>query len=181
MLDPTLLIDRNKWDEVKKLKKIDKKYVFCYFIGSNIESRKVVEKFANKYKLEVVVLPHIDEFVEYDEKYGTIFPGNVGPGEFIDLISNAEFVFTDSFHATVFSIIYEKNFFVFERFNCNDKKSTNTRIYSLLSKINENGRLCRDIHDVENNKNSKIDYSEVNKILANERKKSIDFLNNAIK
>lgn len=181
VLDPTLLIDRNEWNKIKSGKVIDKKYIFCYFIGTNEENRRIAKEFANNNDLEIVVLPHIDEYVKADEEYGTIFPEKIGPSEFIDLISNAEYVFTDSFHAAVFSIIYNKNFFVFERFNSNDKKSTNTRIYSLLSKINLTERICHNIKDVENNCNYNIDYSRINPIIEEERKKSVNFIKKAVK
>ena len=181
VLDPTLLIEKKEWDLIKSDKLIEKKYIFCYFIGTSKNSRNIAKQFASENGLEIVVLPHIDEYVEEDEKYGTIFPKNIGPSEFISLINNAEYIFTDSFHATVFSIIYNKKFFVFERFQTNDKKSTNTRIYSLLNKVNAVERICYNIDDVEKNKNSNINYLEIKKIIDVERKKSLDFIRNSLK
>lgn len=60
------------------------------------------------------------------------FKDYVGPSEFIYLISNSEFVFTDSFHGTAFSIIFNKSFIVFQRNNSYDMSS---RIITVLNKF----------------------------------------------
>ena len=51
-----------------------------------------------------------------------------GPEDFLSLIKGAKYVFTDSFHATVFSIIFKKEFLVFSRANAIKMSS---RLYSL--------------------------------------------------
>lgn len=181
VLDPTLLLGKKDWDKIKSDNKIKKDYIFCYFIGKNIESRKIAQSFAINNNLEIVVLPHIDEYIKNDEQYGTIYPENVGPSEFIALISNAKYIFTDSYHATIFSIIYNKNFFVFERFKMNDKRSTNNRIYSLLDKLGLTKRICHSLEEVEKNSKNKPDYTRVCSIIEQEKNKSIEFLKKSIK
>ena len=78
-------------------------------------------------------------------------------------------------------IIYGKNFFAFERFNKNDKKSTNTRIYSLLNTFNSAERICSSLDDVKKNSKNKIDFSRIKNIISEEKEKSISFIKNAVK
>ena len=68
----------------------------------------------------------------------------VGPSEFLYMIANAEFVFTDSFHGTAFSIIFDKNFIVFRRNNTYDMSS---RITTILNKFGLTSRF----YNSENN------------------------------
>ena len=86
-----------------------------------------------------------------------------GPSEFLYLIHHAKLVCTDSFHACVFSILFDTQFYVFER---EDKlESMNSRIETLLNKF-------------ALNEHRKKDYTNVYKILENERKKFNLFLDN---
>ena len=58
-----------------------------------------------------------DEIVEGDFKFGDIVRYDVGPAEFLNLIKNAKYVCTDSFHGTVYSAIYHKTYINFNRYS----------------------------------------------------------------
>ena len=77
-----------------------------------------------------------DLFVEYnvrlDERFANIRIENANPSDFVSLIKNSEYVFTDSFHATAFSLIYKKQFFVFNRYK---NGGMNDRIKSILNLV----------------------------------------------
>ena len=140
--DPALLLDANGWDEVIKDKPIiNNKYIFCYFMGDNPEQREFVKRLAKEKGLKIVALLHLDQFIETDEHYADYTPWNISPADFVNLVKYAEYVCTDSFHGTVFSIIYSRNFFTFKRFNKKASLSTNTRITSLLTRIGLMDRL----------------------------------------
>ena len=140
--DPALLLDANGWDEVIKDKPIiNDKYIFCYFMGDNPEQREFVKRLAKEKGLKIVALLHLDQFIETDEHYADYTPWNISPADFVNLVKYAEYVCTDSFHGTVFSIIYSRNFFTFKRFNKKASLSTNTRITSLLTRIGLMDRL----------------------------------------
>ena len=140
--DPALLLDANGWDEVIKDKPIiNDKYIFCYFMGDNPEQRDFVKRLAKEKGLKIVALLHLDQFIETDEHYADYTPWNISPADFVNLVKYAEYVCTDSFHGTVFSIIYSRNFFTFKRFNKKASLSTNTRITSLLTRIGLMDRL----------------------------------------
>ena len=101
----------------------------------------------------------------------------VSPQDFIALIANADYVCTDSFHCTAFSIQYEKNFTVFHRFEKKDKNSTNTRLYSLLEQLDLGTRIIDDGQDIIPNA---VDYSICNSLLKKQRVISSEYLQEAL-
>ena len=83
--------------------------------------------------------------------------------DFVELIMNAEFMLTDSFHGTVFSLIFNKQFYTFERFKEDKFSSQNSRVKNLLSNVGLENRLYK-FNSNMILENSKIDYN-----LANEK------------
>lgn len=181
--DPTILLTREEWDEIAVKERIIKeKYILCYFLGSNIEHRKFAERLRDKTGLKIVSLNHADEYVRYSDIFADIIPYDIGPKEWLNLIKNAEYVCTDSFHGTVFSLIYNKIFFDFRRYNSKVKGSTNSRIDSLLKIVGVgNERILDGTENVEKVLKYEIDFEKVNKKLDNYRKESKKWLLEAIK
>ena len=100
-----------------------------------------------------------------------------GPSEFLTAIRNATTVITDSFHATVFSIIFGKNFYTFQRFSENDKSSQNSRLLNLFQKLNIRGRFVKDNNwDVI----EELDYPDIYERLDREKDFSINYLQTAL-
>lgn len=129
VLDPTLLLSREEWDEVCAPGVIREPYVFCFFLGGDESFRTAAAAFAREKGLKLVTLPYLTgQYRKTDKKFGDIRLYRVSPPEFISLIKNADYVFTDSFHASVFSELYEKNFFAFRRGNA---PGMETRLESL--------------------------------------------------
>lgn len=165
VLDPTLLLDEIEWKKVEKKPAFcpKKEYVFVYALGGKTDLFKdKIKQLKDKYEI-------FD--VRSLQKNRKELP--VGPSEFLYLIRNAEEVLTDSFHATVFSIIFHKKFITFNRPGLN----MNSRIESLAELVGIVNRMteCGDL-----NGEAEIDYVKVDEILDKERKKSIDFLKNAL-
>ena len=180
--DPTILLTKEEWDEVAiKDRIIKEKYILCYFLGNNIEHRKFAERLRKKTGYKIVSLNHADEYVKYSDKFCDISPYDIGPREWINLIKNAEYVCTDSFHGTVFSLIYNKVFFNFRRYNAKSKASTNSRLDSLLKIVGvSNERILTGLEDVDKVLESRIDFKKVNNNLNDYRKESKDWLLNSI-
>ena len=182
VLDPTLMIDKEKWDEIQPNNRLyDKKYIFCYFLGKNKEHREWVRKIKEKTGYTIIALPHIDEIVKCDDEYADIKMYDVGPAEMINLIKNAEIIFTDSFHCTAFSILYNKKFITFNRFKNKAKESTNTRIKSILSILELENRLVTDYEQCERIYNEEIDFEKPNERLKEMKDKSFGYFDNALK
>ena len=179
--DPTLLFNKVEWMSIQKDEPIIKgKYIFCYFLGKNIEHRKFAERLKEKTGYKIVSLNHADEYVKYSDVFADETPYDVGPAEFLNMIRNAEYVCTDSFHGTVFSLINNVKFFTFRRYNNKSKVSTNSRIDSLLGIVNLKDRLINGDEDVEKEIEKKIDFENVNIKLEEFRNTSKEFLKNAL-
>ena len=172
--DPALLLDANEWDEVIKDKPIiNDKYIFCYFMGDNPEQRDFVKSLAKEKGLKIVALLHLDQFIETDEHYADYTPWNIPPADFVNLVKYAEYVCTDSFHGTVFSIIYSRNFFTFKRFNKKASLSTNTRITSLLTRVGLMDRLVENVEERPDNIN---DWRKIQECVSDFRNASASWL-----
>ena len=180
--DPTLLFNQEEWMAIQQEEPIIKeKYILCYFLGKNIKHRKFAERLKEKTGCKIVTINHCDEYVKYSDKFADEMPYDVGPSEFLNLIRNAEYVCTDSFHGTIFSLINNKKFFAFRRYKGNTKVSTNSRLDSLLNIVNLKERILSGDEEIETVLKMKIDYNSVNKDIEKFRKKSKQFLEKALK
>lgn len=179
--DPTLLFNREEWMSIQSEERLIKdKYIFCYFLGKTVEYRKFAERIKEKTGYKIVSLNHLDEYVKYSDQFADEAPYDVGPSEFLNLIRNAEFVCTDSFHGTVFSQIFHKKFFVFRRYPNKSKVSTNSRLDSLLNIVGLKERLLEGTEDVKDWIEKEIDYEVIDEKLEKFREESKSFLRGAL-
>ena len=141
VVDPTMLITAEKWKEHLPKKSISEKYLFAYIIRGNKEQRNYIEKIARKYNLQLVVYPYLESnIIESDEKtWGDIRCFEDEPFDFLEKIYNAEMIITDSFHCSVFSILFHKEFFVLKKIN--DKTSQFGRLQQLLKMSSQEKRI----------------------------------------
>lgn len=176
--DPTLLFDAEGWEQMIPNKRlIDEPYVFCYFLGTNQEHRNVANEFKKKTGLKIVTCPYLDNFVKTDQRFGDVQLFDMDAADFVNLIRYAEYILTDSFHGSVLSILNHKKFMTFNRFNAG-ANSRNSRIDSLCTLLGlSDRRYTGNVMCVEKD----IDYSDVEKRLGELRKKSIEYLENALK
>lgn len=181
--DPTMLLTKQDWMSIQQEERIIKdKYILCYYLGKNIEHRRFAERLKDKTGYKIVSLNHADEYVKYSDIFSDEAPYDIGPSEWLNLVRNAEYVCTDSFHGTVFSLINNVKFFTFERYKSKDSKiSTNSRIYDLLIRFKLEERLFKGNEDIEYAIKKKIDFDEVNSILETSRNEGIDFIKNSIR
>ena len=177
--DPTMLLTPEEWKKEIEDSKVNfvEPYIFCYFLGTNPEAREAANKLKKQTGYKIITIRHMDEFVPNDETFGDEAPYSVDPNDFVKYISRASFVLTDSFHCSVFSILFQRKFMTFYRFKSTNKGSRNSRIDSLLGLFNLRSRLYRgDILPIQN----EINYIKVHKLLDEYRRQSLDFLRNAL-
>lgn len=79
-------------------------------MGNNPNQRDIVKELKDMTGMKIVALQHLDEYIPSDEGFADEAPYDVGPAEFLNYIRNAEYICTDSFHCSVFSILYKKKF-----------------------------------------------------------------------
>ena len=180
VLDPTLLLDRQDWESIIGERIINKKYVFVYFLGKTEPYKKAVTEFSAERNYEVVYIPYMSSEKEKDYIHEWHDFREAGPIEFLNLIRNAEYVVTDSFHGTVFSILFEKNFAALKRFKKNEKNSMNSRLDTLLKMTGLQERLL-DWGDLDFSViDREVDYREVEDKIKKEREHSFTFLKNCL-
>ena len=171
LLDPTMLIDTSEW--LKILKKpsqyIDNNYIFVYTLGGfKGEIKKKTCKLADELGLKVIDIMGIDSGYYIHTR----------PDEFLYWIHNAQLIVTDSFHASVFSILFKRPFVVTER---SDLKGMGSRLDTLFNKFGISGRHFDELKDgfeesgEIRDKLFAVDYSDVPEILEVERKKAEEF------
>ena len=157
--DPVFLLDKSFWLEHLKKYTTDVKqdYVFYYLLSYRSEHWRAIKRFAAENGLQIIGIPVVGREFYF---YGGEKIVDAGPFEFLKLLSEAKYVFTDSFHATSFSLILEKQFYVFERFDPKGQYSQNSRVNSLLEEYGLTDRLLkhRCTHITEK---SDIDYRKV--------------------
>lgn len=170
VLDPTLLHDKNFWISHSKRYPIRHKYLVCYFLENKSWYLEYAKELCKHLKLKLVIIPSSKFYSEckFSLKRG------VGPQEFLDIISNAHFVLTDSYHASIFSLIFEKNFLCFKRFKDDDANCQNVRIYSLFNLLDINNIVEEKMFSPEDIVS--LEYTEINKILDEQRNISKNYL-----
>lgn len=111
VLDPTLLMKAEEWRKIEgqasDFAKNQKNYAFLYFLGEQTDEYNV-------YMEQIVRTKDIERIIDFSD-YTNSDICECGPSDFLSLIDNARYVFTDSFHCTVFSLLFEKEFTVFRR------------------------------------------------------------------
>ena len=177
ILDPVFNFNKEQWEKLIPIKKeMDEPYIFAYFLGANPEYRKQVRKLAKSTGLKIVALRHMDQYVEDDESFGDYAPYDVAPNRFLNLLRGAEYVCTDSFHGTCFSIINEKRFMIFNRYANTSATSKNSRIDSLCQNLGvSDRRFSGEISDIQKT----IDYKKVYCNLAKLKQKTDQYINAA--
>jgi len=169
LVDPTMVVKRKKWLSLSNEdpQKPDNNYLMTYILGELPKQKKrQIKNFAGKNDLEIVDLAVKKGWSDYI----------AGPSEFINYISSASVIFTDSFHGTIFSILFKKPFVTFRR---RGNHSMISRINTLFSKFDMKDRLENRIN-LKINEVMDIDFSNTDEILEKERKKTYEYLEKAL-
>ncbi|MDD2496133.1 MAG: polysaccharide pyruvyl transferase family protein [Tissierellia bacterium] len=172
LLDPTMLLDKDDYllliDEQNI--KIKSGNLFTYILDESDEKGLVLKKVAKEYNLNPYRVMPRAKFSDPHKKSikDCIFPP---VEEWIRGFADAQYIVTDSFHGTVFSILFNKPFISI----ANEGRGV-TRLKSLLKLFNLEERLILSPDSFDLNKLKKIDWNEVNSILENEKEKSLLFL-----
>lgn len=142
VVDPVFLKDAAEWKQIATTVEMKKPYVFVYSTQKSANLNQAVKDFTEKNRIKIVsthAIPGVHCFVRKD----------IGPLEFLGYIMNAEYVISTSFHATAFSIIFEKDFCVVPH------SQTGARVTDLL----EDANIAECIWQRDNYQYHQVDYS----------------------
>lgn len=172
VLDPTLLLTQNDWNqEIQSMQAIKEKYILAYVVEPDDEYIKIVNDLSEKTGFKII------HFGKRNTGYKNVLKSayTEGPLEFINYIKNAEYVVATSFHATVFSIIFHKKFFIIPH------KKTGSRVTNLLDKLGIENRTFNTLEEFQGiDYNFETNWDNVEDKLEKERKKSLKWLEKAI-
>ena len=162
LIDPTLYVPREQWERILSLKPSKSvPYVFLFFIdGISKELKSFIDKYAASGGFKII---------DASDPSGNAY--SAGPVEFVELITNAHMVFTDSFHATVFSINFHVPFYVFNR---NKIRNMTSRIESISEAFSLKDRYIREQKPFDIQETCSFEAADQQLIL--ERKKFSDYL-----
>lgn len=165
--DPTILAGKDILDKIPSYNKIDVPYILIYQIDSNPYSDVSVKALEKRFKCRVytMTVPRLGSF--HGRK------GATGPEGFMGLLRNAEFLVTNSFHGIALSLIYQKQFYVYEN------GGVMSRIDGLLKQTGLTDRKIRLVKDIDLDK--KIDYTNVTQTINRMQEKARLFLEEALK
>lgn len=165
--DPTLLLTKDDYNKLCN-DTVNEKYVLIYLLGSKMDfDVSAVYSFAYSKGLKVVYVASQGMTDSYDKVYPSI-------SEWLTLISNAEYIVTNSFHGTVFSLIFERQFLTIPLTGGASKM--NCRLETLLEDFNLSDRLTNDLNKFDSEINYKIRLQTFNEL----RNRGYEFLKNAI-
>ncbi|MBE6903048.1 MAG: polysaccharide pyruvyl transferase family protein [Ruminococcaceae bacterium] len=180
LMDPVFVFDKDKWNELIPYEKSEfGDYIFCYFLGSNPQHRAIAKALAEKTGMKIVTLRHLDRYVKQDEEFGDYAPYDVTPKRFLNILRNAAYICTDSFHGTAFSVIFEKKFVVFDRYSDTSANSKNSRISSVCDILGLNDRRYSNQFDIAEVMQRDIDYNKVSQKISQYRENTISYLKKA--
>ena len=129
------------------------------------KKKKEINDLSKKYNLDIINITDISDNYH-----------SAGPNEFLYLFHHAELVLTDSFHACVFSVLYDKPFYVYDRDQ--NMSNMNSRLDTFLGLLNLKNRK---IHSLAHINNPFVkDYNEANKIIEIKREESYEYLRNSL-
>ncbi len=175
VLDPTLMLEKEEYqlilNEYQEKKHLEKNYIAYVILDDDKETQKYGKNIANELTLD---LKFIDGEKIFKDNKQWIVHNEIS--QWLTYLKDAKLVITDSFHCTVFSLIFHKNFIVIA-----NKRRGMARLESLLSMVGLEERLIKDrSNDIEKIINKKINYKEVDKKIKEERARSFFFLKKAL-
>ena len=172
LLDPTFMISKEDWMPFMSSRLIEEPYLLVY-VPYNIKDKADIyataRMVANKLSLKIVTF----SWNYSKERMADKTMKFMNPGDFLSLMYYSDYVITNSFHGTAFSVNLNKQFGVYL------PSGFGTRIESILSLCNLEERLIRNCKDLDRIY-KQIDYDSVNTILDAERLKAINFLKEAL-
>lgn len=174
VLDPTLLVSVDTYKKMqRKVKGIEKPYLFCYFLNKEHQYKDRVQLYAQENNLTIVGVSDNAQ----DAEWMTRLTG-LGADHFLWIINHAQTVMTDSYHGSIFSLLFHKNLWVFQRFAEDSPICQNSRLRQLSSYFYLDNRIISADSTIDDS--HPIDFNTFEARLKELKDSSIDFLKQAL-
>lgn len=174
VLDPTLLHGTTFYEKYESpVKGVDGGFIFCYFLNPDNKYNKPVTDYARDHNLQIVGVSKNKNDSSYMRQLEGLSAGN-----FLWLIKYSSMICTDSYHGTIFSLLYHKDFVTFKRFSENDPICQNSRLNQLVKYFGIENRI------VDNHSNISelelYDFSLFEERIKDLRRESISFIKRSL-
>ena len=174
VLDPTLLVNVSVYKQMqRRVPGVHRPYLFCYFLNKEHQYREKVEKYAMEHNLEIIGVSDKDSDETWMKKLT-----NLGADHFLWLINNAETVMTDSYHGSIFSLLFHKKLWIYVRFAEDNPICQNSRIRQLADNFQIGHRILSATMDPDDS--NSIDFNLFESRLSNLRLSSLSYLKKAL-
>lgn len=167
VLDPTLLLEKESYLALCGSSKEKTPKIFCYILDVTDEKKQIVETVEKELKIKAV------NFLKGNESRDFVYPAI---HKWLEAFRDSKFVITDSFHGTVFSIIFNVPFLVIGNVNRGSE-----RMSSLLKTVGLESRLVNGKEHVKEIVDGSIDWNAIERKVAQQRQMSLDFLKSSLK
>lgn len=140
VVDPSLLLNKNEWNKMQNKVELPEHFILIYSLESNEVIDKIVDSLTEINRMPVFYYSKRQKNFKNVESYNYY---QYGPSEFLYLIDKADFVITNSFHGTAFSVIYDKSFVTIPH------STRGVRMKDFLSKIDAMDHYCDDFNNFD--------------------------------
>lgn len=166
VLDPTLMLPAGEWLGITQgFVPEGERYVLTYFLGKPTdEQERDIQRYAQAHGCRIRRMLDLRDRQTYV----------AGPQDFVELFSKAQYVFTDSYHACCFSMLFHKQFTVFNRAGMSGKTNMNSRMETLFRLFDLDAVM------IDSGLAPEIDYGTVDRLLEAHRKRSRSWLDKAL-
>ena len=169
VLDPTLAVNPNLWDEIVAPPLYNEDYILAYQLNRNSIFTRYMKDLSSYYRIKLIqVRSHKETKIENGECLT-----NISPEEWLSLVKYAKYIITDSFHCTAYCILFHRYFvnIMPARFS--------SRIVNILENTGLMNRIVKDFNDFSIC-DQPIDFKPIDKWLEGERENTLNFLRKAI-
>ncbi len=177
VLDPTLLLPIDEWNNIAEVpKNLPDRYIVLYRFGKIPANMEKIARIQKHLGLPIIELP--SSLISLEDPYKKRY--DINPGQFIGLIRNATLVLTDSFHATVFSILNKTPFLTFYRQKPSEKFNMNSRVEELLATTGLADRLILPDGEVDMDGLLDVSFEEAHRQIEARQAESLAYLKDAL-
>lgn len=164
-LDPVLIYDFSEYFKPEKINLKD--YIILYVYPGRLtnEEEKYIKQFAKKHKKKILSFGMYQKIANINVV--------INPLEIFNYFLKSDYVITDTFHGTIFSIVTKKNFCTIIR---NNDEGNSNKLVDLLLRTKQDKRIVKELSDIDKLYEEKIDFNVTEKIIDKERKKTFEYL-----
>lgn len=171
VLDPTFLLDKKQWKEILEKPRCKERYILIYQLAYSKPLIEYAERLAREKRCKLVTINGNPR-----QPIHGVNIMDAGPTEWLGLFEGAEMVMTNSFHGTVFSIIFQKDFYTAL---LTKQAERNDRVLTLLTHLGLENRILEDGMDLSKMCEG-IDYSSIEKKLNEMIERSYNYLDKVL-